>query len=199
VLREKIEDESVDLVYLDPPFNSAANYNVLFRAPGGESSEAQAEAFRDTWEWGEAARDAYDDVIKANGDLALVIMGLRRWLGENAMMAYLVMMAARLSELRRVMKPKASLYLHCDPTASHYLKLILDAVFGHENFRNEIILRRSGRTSSMNKIYRRAHDVILFYSNHDDYDFNLQYQEHDETLLKKYSLIDERGQYRLVP
>jgi adenine specific DNA methylase Mod len=172
---------------------------VLFRAPGGESSEAQAEAFRDTWEWGEAARDAFDDVIKANGDLALVITGLRRWLGENAMMAYLVMMAARLSELRRVMKPKASLYLHCDPTASHYLKLILDAVFGHENFRNEIVWRRSDRTSSMNKIYRRAHDVILFYSNHDDYDFNLQYQDHDETLLKKYSLTDERGRYRLVP
>jgi len=199
VLREKIKDESVDLVYLDPPFNSAANYNVLFRAPSGEESDAQAEAFRDTWEWGKSARDAYEDVIAANGDVALVISGFRKWLGENAMMAYLVMMAARLLELRRVMKPTASLYLHCDPTASHYLKLILDAIFGHENFRNEIIWRRSSRRSSMSKIFRRAHDVIFLYSKQDDYYFDMQYEEHDETLIKKYSQTDARGKYQLVP
>lgn len=199
VLRGKIKDESVDLVYLDPPFNSSANYNVLFRAPSGEESDAQAEAFRDTWEWGKGARDAFEDVIAANGDLALVITGLRKWLGENAMMAYLVMMAARLLELRRVMKPTASLYLHCDPTASHYLKIILDAVFGHDNFQNEIVWRRSGRRSSISKIFRRAHDVILFYTKQQDYEFNIQYEEHDETLLKKYSQEDERGRYQLVP
>jgi adenine specific DNA methylase Mod len=199
VLRGRIKDESVDLVYLDPPFNSSANYNVLFRAPSGETSAAQAEAFRDTWEWGTAARDSYEDVIAANGDVALVLSSLRKWLGENAMMAYIVMMTARLIELRRVMKPKASLFLHCDPTASHYLKIMMDAIFGHENFRNEIVWKRSGRRSSIAKIYRRAHDVILFYSNHEDYSFNLQYEEHDETLLEKYSLYDERGQYRLVP
>jgi adenine specific DNA methylase Mod len=147
ILRGKIKDESIDQVYLDPPFNSSANYNVLFRAPSGEASEAQAGAFRDTWEWGESARDAFEDVIAANGDVALVLSGLRKWLGENAMMAYIVMMAARLIELRRVMKPKASLYLHCDPTARHYLKLILDSIFGHENFRNEIVWKRSGRSN----------------------------------------------------
>src|SRR5450755_3138489 len=96
VLREQVKDETVDLVYLDPPFNSSANYNVLFRAPSGQASEAQAEAFRDTWEWGESASEAYDDVIRANGDIALVLSGLRKWLGDNAMMAYLAMMTARL-------------------------------------------------------------------------------------------------------
>ena len=199
VLRGKIKDKSVDLVYLDPPFNSAANYNVLFRAPSGEESAAQVEAFRDTWEWGSAARDAYEDVIASNGDIALVLSSLRKWLGDNALMAYIVMMTARLIELRRVMKPKASLFLHCDPTASHYLKVTMDAIFGHENFRNEIVWRRSGRRSSINRIFRKAHDVILFYSNRDDYEFNLQYEDHDETLLKKYNQIDNRGQFRLVP
>ena len=199
VLRKKIKDESVDLIYLDPPFNSAANYNVLFRTPTGEELEAQAEAFRDTWEWGASAREAYDDVMAANGDVALVLSGLRKWLGENAMMAYIVMMTARLIELRRVMKPTGSIFLHCDPTASHYLKIMMDFIFGHQNFRNEIVWRRSGRRSSMSKIFRRAHDVIFFYSKQDDYDFVMQYEDHDETLLKKYSQIDERGKYQLVP
>jgi DNA modification methylase len=135
VLREHIKDESVDLIYLDPPFNSDANYNVLFRTPTGTESDAQAEAFRDTWEWADSARDAYDDVIQANGDVALVVSSLKKWLGENAMMAYVVMMAARLLELRRTLKPNGSIYLHCDPTASHYLKTVLDSVFGHEKFR----------------------------------------------------------------
>ena len=117
MLREKIKDESVDLVYLDPPFKSNANYNVLFK-PGGVVSEAQAEAFRDTWEWG-PARDAYDDVMKLNGDVALVLSGLRRWLGESAMMAYLAMMAIRLLELRRVLKSKSSLpNSRCDRSSS---------------------------------------------------------------------------------
>jgi adenine specific DNA methylase Mod len=199
VLRTKIKDESVDLIYLDPPFNSAANYNVLFRTPSGEDSEAQVEAFRDTWEWGSSARDAYDDVMAANGDVALVLSGLRKWLGENAMMAYIVMMSARLMELRRVLKPDGTIFLHCDPTASHYLKIMLDAIFGHENFRNEIVWRRSGRRSSMSKIFRRSHDVIFMYSKRDDYLFNMQYEEHDETLLKKYSQTDARGKYQLVP
>lgn len=138
VLREKVKDESVDLVYLDPPFNPDANYNVLFKH-AGHASQAQAEAFRDTWDWGDQAERAYDDIIRANGDVALIVSGLRKWLGENAMMAYLAMMAVRFLELRRVLKPEGSIYLHCDPTAGHYLKLIMDAVFGHGGWRNEII------------------------------------------------------------
>lgn len=95
MLRDQIRDESVDLIYLDPPFNSNANYNVLFRSPSGHESDAQVEAFRDSWEWADAARDAYADVIEANGDVALVVSSLEKWLGENPMMAYIVMMAAR--------------------------------------------------------------------------------------------------------
>jgi DNA modification methylase len=104
------------------------------------------EAFRDSWEWADSARDAYADVIEAKGDVALVVTSLKKWLGENAMMAYIVMMAARLIELRRVLKPNGSLYLHCDPTASHHLKVVLDAVFGHEKARSEIIWKRTNVT-----------------------------------------------------
>ena len=194
VLREKIKDESVNLVYLDPPFNSDANYNVLFKAAGGHASGAQAEAFRDTWDWGDGARDAYDDVMRANGDVALVLSGFRKWLGENAMMAYLAMMTVRLTELRRVMKPDASIYLHCDPTASHYLKLILDSVFGHKGFRNEIIWQR---TSSHNdpKRYGWIHDSILYYTLSDTPIWNEVFEKPDDDFYHAHDFeTDESGQ-----
>jgi site-specific DNA-methyltransferase (adenine-specific) len=131
VLRDHIKDESVDLVYLDPPFNSNAGYNILFKAPDDVSAAAQIEAFDDTWHWTESAEDAYGDVMRSgNGNAAEMLRVIRSFLGENDMMAYLAMMAARLLELHRVLKPTGSLYLHCDPTASHYLKILLDAVFG---------------------------------------------------------------------
>lgn len=198
VLREKIRDESVDLVYLDPPFQSSANYNVLFK-PGGQVSQAQAEAFRDTWEWGDAAQEAYEDVIRMNGDVALVLSGFRRWLGEdNAMMAYLAMMTARLIELRRVLKPDGSLYLHCDPTASHYLKIILDALFGHESFRNEIAWKRTFAHGGA-KRWGDVHDTILFYTRGDKYTWTRPLQAHAEDYLGgKYRFSDERGRYRFV-
>ena len=143
VLRERVPDESVDLIYLDPPFNSNATYNVLFREKTGEESPAQIRAFTDTWEWTqEAVRTYQQDIIEHPGTPAAVkemIGAFRQFIGRNAMMAYLVMMAPRLVELRRVLKPTGSLYLHCDPTASHYLKILLDAVFGKEtSFRSEI-------------------------------------------------------------
>ena len=144
VLREQIPEASVDLVYLDPPFNSNATYNVLFRAPSGEQSQAQIEAFDDTWHWNESAEEAYWQVLKgANTDAARMLEAMRGFLGENDMMAYLAMMAVRLIELHRVLKPTGSLYLHCDPTASHYLKIMLDAVFGPRNFRNEVNWKRT--------------------------------------------------------
>jgi len=131
VLRESVASESVDLVYLDPPFNSNATYNVLFRAPAGQQSEAQLEAFDDTWHWGDAAARAFDDVIRGrNPDVATMLRAMRSFLGENDMMAYLAMMAVRLVELHRVLKPTGNLYLHCDPTASHYLKILLDTIWG---------------------------------------------------------------------
>jgi DNA modification methylase len=182
VLRERIADESVDLIYLDPPFNSNANYNVLFKAQTGQSSQAQAEAFRDTWEWGEPARDAYDDVMRANGDVALIVSGLRKSLGDSAMMAYLAMMAARFIELRRVLKPSGSLYLHCDPTASHYLKVIVDAAFGPTNYRNEISWRRQSAHNDAKqgrRQYGNVRDVIFFYTRGEEWTWNSQYTPYD--------------------
>jgi site-specific DNA-methyltransferase (adenine-specific) len=200
VLRNSIVTESVDLIYLDPPFNSSATYNVLFRTPAGEQSRAQIEAFEDTWHWNESAELAFDEVVTGGySDASIMLRAMRSALGENDMMAYLAMMAVRLIELHRVLKPTGSLYLHCDPTASHYLKVILDSIFGPSNFCNEISWRRSGRRSSIGKIFRRAHDNILFYAKEADYKFNLQYEEHDATLTDKYSQSDEGGAYQLVP
>ena len=134
VLRDHVPDQSVDLVYLDPPFNSNASYNVLFREKSGEDSPAQIKAFTDTWEWTEETERTYQqDIIYHNGTPTAVkemIAAFRQFIGQNAMMAYLTMMTPRLVELRRVLKPTGSLYLHCDPTASHYLKLLLDTIFG---------------------------------------------------------------------
>src|ERR1022692_4850307 len=135
VLRGVIDDESVDLVYLDPPFNSQATYNVLFRSTAGEQSRAQIEAFEDTWHWGDEAELAFDGVMTSgNSEAAEMLRAMRSFLKENDMMAYLSMMALRLLELRRVLKETGSIYLHCDPTASHYLKILMDAVFGGEQF-----------------------------------------------------------------
>ncbi|MFM2150992.1 MAG: hypothetical protein RLZZ187_3298 [Pseudomonadota bacterium] len=141
--RPLIRDESVDLIYLDPPFNSASNYNVLFKAPDGKASDSQIEAFEDTWHWTDAAVRCFQDVVTGHHQRAgTLLKAMRDALGENDMMAYLAMMAARLVELHRVLKPTGSLYLHCDPTASHFLKLLLDGIFGPENFRNEIVWKR---------------------------------------------------------
>lgn len=168
VLRESIRDESVDLIYLDPPFNSNAGYNVLFKAPDGSGSAAQIEAFDDTWHWNDSAESAFADVLRSgNGAAAEMLRAMRGFLGENDMMAYLAMMAARLIELHRVLKPTGSLYLHCDPTASHYLKILLDAVFGTPNFRNEIIWQRMTGKSLMKRRLPTNHDVILVYQKTD--------------------------------
>jgi site-specific DNA-methyltransferase (adenine-specific) len=164
ILQERIGDESVDLIYLDPPFNSARDYNILFASPRGGESEAQIVAFKDSWQWGEQAEKECEEIVHGgNTHVAEMILAMRRFLGENDMMAYLVMMARRLVELHRVLKPTGSLYLHCDPTASHYLKIVLDGVFGKENFQSEIIWRRTG---SHNKAGRWApiHDTIFFFT-----------------------------------
>lgn len=139
VLREDITTESVDLVYLDPPFNSAADYNVLFRDQGDNQDSAQVMAFTDTWHWGPDDEQLLLELTQINGELARFLSDTVIRLGRNDLSAYLVMMAARLVELHRVLKDTGSLYLHVDPTASHYLKVMLDVLFGPENFRNEII------------------------------------------------------------
>src|SRR5215211_6836121 len=160
ILREYIPDKSIDLVYLDPPFNSNRNYNVLFRDESGREAEAQIEAFEDTWHWSEAAEDTYHELVTEGSDeISKAISALRDLIGTNQVMAYLVMMAARLVELHRVLKPTGSLYLHCDPTSSHYLKILMDAIFDPTNFRNEIIWRRTGSHGKV-KRYGPIHDTI---------------------------------------
>ena len=144
VLREHIADESVDLVYLDPPFNSNADYNVLFAEKGGEKAHAQIKVFEDTWEWDHEAAVNFADAVQSGGEhVAKCLLAFRTFLGASDMLAYLAMMAPRLVELKRVLKPSGSIYLHCDPTASHYLKMLMDAVFRPENYRTEIIWKRS--------------------------------------------------------
>ena len=201
ILREHIADESVDLVYLDPPFNSNATYNVLFKAPDGHQSQAQIEAFDDTWHWTESAEKAFDEVMQSgNSDAATMLHAIRQFLGENDMMAYLAMMAVRLLELHRVLKPTGSLYLHCDPTASHYLKILLDAVFGKGNFRNEITWKRQSAHNDARHKFSDISDVILFFAKSDKTAFYPIYTAHDESYLEKfYRFNDEdgRGRYRL--
>ncbi len=144
ILREYIPNACVDLIYLDPPFNSNRSYNVLFKDESGTESESQITAFEDTWHWNQSAEETYRRlVLEGSADVSSMISAMRQFIGANQMMAYLVMMAARLVELHRVLKPTGSLYLHCDPTASHYLKIVLDTIFGPLNFRNEVIWQRT--------------------------------------------------------
>lgn len=200
ILREYVPDESVDLIYLDPPFNSNRDYNVLFKDESGEDSEAQIVAFTDTWHWGPTAEQEYDELV-TDGSPAIsdMISALRGFIGSNQMMAYLVMMTARLVELHRVLKPTGSLYLHCDPTASHYLKIILDTIFGIEYFVNEIIWIRSLPHGNVSKKFGASHDVILFYKRSKHAQWNGSYVPHREEYLDQfYRHKDERGVYRLV-
>ncbi len=202
VLRESIASESIDLIYLDPPFNSSASYNVLFRAPSGEGSQAQIEAFEDTWHWNDSAEKAFDEVLMGqHSDATTMLKAMRSALGENDLMAYLAMMAVRLIELHRVLKTSGSLYLHCDPTASHYLKILLDAIFGPENFKNEIVWRRSHPKGHSFTRFATSHDAIFSYAkNTSEWRWNPQYTPHDpDRAAQQYSLTDETGRrYQLT-
>jgi len=198
ILREYVPDESVDLIYLDPPFNSNRSYNVLFKDESGEESESQITAFDDSWHWGRPAETVYQALIEGpNLQVATMISALREFVGANQMLAYLVMMAARLVELHRVLKPTGSLYLHCDPTASHYLKIILDTIFGLENFRNEIIWKRSSAHNDAKqgrKGYGNITDTILYYSKSANFIFNTQYASYDDEYVQKtYNNFDPDG------
>lgn len=174
ILREYIADESVDLIYLDPPFNSGRNYNVLFKEANGSAADAQIKAFGDTWTWGPTAEATLRELGEyADPRVVEMIEALVSFMGRCNMTAYLVMMTVRLIELRRVLKSTGSLYLHCDPTASHYLKIVLDTVFGIKNFRNEIAWCYSG-PSRATKDFPRKHDIIFRYSKTEDRLFNIQ-------------------------
>ena len=198
VMREHLLDASVDLVYLDPPFNSRASYNVLFREKSGEDSPAQIRAFNDTWHWTMEAERTFEQEIMLNPATPTAVKDMlaafRQFLGRNDMMAYLVMMTPRLVELRRILKPTGSLYLHCDPTAGSYLRLLLDSVFGKERFLREIIWKRTSSHNDVRRNYGATADTILFYTKSNRYTFNTQYQPYTEEYLRQaYRHDDENG------
>jgi DNA modification methylase len=194
VLRRYVDDESVDLIYLDPPFNSNANYNVLFAAQNGSRSAAQIKAFGDTWRWDRVAAAAYEEVVERGGEVSRVMQAFRTILAESNMLAYLAMMAPRLVELQRVLKPTGSLYLHCDPTASHYLKLLLDSIFGPRFFRSEIVWKRSSAhsdTKQGRRVHGHIHDIIFFYTNSDRWTWNPLYTPYDQSYIdSKYTQVE---------
>jgi site-specific DNA-methyltransferase (adenine-specific) len=188
---------SVDLIYLDPPFNSNATYNILFAEKSGEKSAAQITAFEDTWQWGPEAAADFDDVVRGDrAKLAALLRAIKEFLGQNAMMAYLARMAVRLVELHRLLKPMGSLYLHCDPTASHYIKMLLDAIFGVANFKTEIIWKRStahSDTKQGRKQHGRIHDVIFFYTKSNLWTWNPIYIPYDQEYLDTFYRYIEEG------
>jgi site-specific DNA-methyltransferase (adenine-specific) len=193
VLRRHIPNESVDLIYLDPPFNSNQDYNVLFKEHHGERAAAQIKAFGDTWRWDESAASAFVYAVESGGRVADAMRAFRTFLGDSDMLAYLAMMAPRLSELRRAMKSTGSIYLHCDPTASHYLKILMDAVFGPENFRSEIVWKRVTSHSDA-KRWSPVHDTLLYYSKGDKVVWNPIHVPHsDEYVEDKYRFTDPDG------
>ncbi|OQY96230.1 MAG: site-specific DNA-methyltransferase, partial [Chloroflexi bacterium UTCFX4] len=201
ILREYIDADSVDLIYLDPPFNSNRNYNVLFKDESGHEADAQITAFKDTWHWNHKTEATYNElVMQGDARVSAMVNALRQSIGTNQMMAYLTMMAARLVELHRVLKPTGSLYLHCDPSASHYLKIILDSIFDAENFRNEITWkRRVGMSSAVHESNRFGiiTDILLFYAKSAEAPFHPQYNiddpEYQKYIEERFTMIDENG------
>lgn len=192
VLRLHILDESIDLVYLDPPFKSSQEYNILFAEKNGSQSHSQIKAFSDTWRWDQTAAQTYFETVERGGLLSETLQSFYKILGPNDMMAYLAMMAPRLAELHRVLKPTGSLYLHCDPTASHYLKILLDSVFGKTNFRNEIVWKRTSAHNDPKRFGCNV-DSIFFYTKTDQRIWNQLYAPHDAKYLARFRHKDSDG------
>lgn len=192
ILRKKIPDETFDLIYLDPPFNSKRSYNVLFKE-GLQDSPAQIKAFEDSWHWTQESKSAFDYLVtKTTDDISNLMQALEKIIGHNDVLAYLTMMTVRLIELHRVLKKTGSLYLHCDPTASHYLKIVLDVIFGKRNFRNEIVWGyKTGGVSK--KWFARKHDTIFFYTKSNKFLFNVQYYKSWQA--KKYNYSEKYPEY----
>ncbi|MCX6843741.1 MAG: DNA methyltransferase [candidate division WOR-3 bacterium] len=186
ILRRYVKDESVDLIYLDPPFKSNQDYNVLFKERNGTQSAAQIHAFEDTWQWDETAARAFQEIVEAGGKVSQAMQAFHTYLGPNDMLAYLAMMAPRLVELCRVLKPTGSIYLHCDPTASHYLKILMDAVFGPENFLSDVIWKRTGSHSSANRWGPVHDDILLFAKSRGGQTWNRPYQPMDAKHLQHH-------------
>jgi DNA modification methylase len=198
----QIPDESVDLIYLDPPFNSKATYNLLYRSPEGKAAQAQYQAFVDSWTWGPAADVAFHRIMGSGSPAAGILGALHNFMQKSDLMAYLTMMTVRLIELHRTLAPTGSLYLHCDSTASHYLKIIMDAIFGASAFRNEITWKRShahndGKQGARH--FGRITDTLLFYAKSKKTTWNKQYRPYDQKYIDRdYRRTDPDGRrYRI--
>lgn len=191
----KFRDECIDLIATDPPFNSKRDYFVPYRDQYGQEPDTLVRAFTDTWNWGEAAEDAYQHLlVEEGGQIGDTIQGLRQFLNETPMMAYLVMMAIRIVEMHRILKPIGSLYLHCDPSASHYLKIVLDAVFGPKNFRNEIVWSYR-RWAAKHPNFQRMHDIILRYAKSTNVTWNQLYEPRPSSTLKRFGGKEIKSAY----
>ena len=197
ILQKYVQDQSVALIYLDPPFNSKRAYNVIFKDKAGKDASAQIHAFEDTWQWTRETQESHDQIMTGDYPVALkeVVKSFKGFLGINNLMAYLTMMAIRLMEMHRVLKDTGSLYLHCDPTASHYLKILLDQIFGVENFRNEIIWRRTG-SHNYNNRYGPIHDIILFYTKSQKFAFNILRTPYAKKHVEQYFKETSNGRLR---
>lgn len=200
VMRRHIADESVDLVYLDPPFKSNRSYNLLFEHRDGRKAAGQVKAFDDTWSWSMESARAYDDVVSQGGPVSKTVRAFRDILSTTDMLAYLTMMAPRLVEMRRVLKPSGSLYLHCDPTADHYLKVLLDAVFGPTNFRNDVVWKRKAGRGETNRAAVRfgvSNDNLLVYAKSPAALFTRQYRPSNAAYIaSKFTHVEPETERR---
>ena len=211
IVREKFPDKPdgdgyFDLIYLDPPFNSNRSYNVLFKE-GLVESQAQIQAFEDAWHWTHDAQSAFEELVgvkptktKINEKIVNLMLALEKMIGRNDVLAYLTMMTIRLIELHRVLKNTGSIYLHCDPTASHYFKIVMDTIFEKQNFRNEIVWKRTNSPKTQTKSFGIQHDIILFYIKTDNFIFHKVYSLIDEEYSKSFIHDDNdgKGHYQTV-
>ncbi|NUN96200.1 MAG: site-specific DNA-methyltransferase [Candidatus Omnitrophica bacterium] len=203
ILMRHVEDDSVDLVYLDPPFKSNQDFSLSSEPVADTEGPAGRVAFGDTWRWDESAELDLQRAMESGARIARILRSLRDLVGETGMLAYLSMMAPRIGELHRVLKPTGSLYLHCDPSASHYLKLLVDSVFGAKNFRTEIIWKRGSAHNDTKQgrcQHGRIHDVILFHGKSDRWTWNPQHTPYDREYVESFYRHVEPGtgrRYRL--
>ncbi len=197
---------SVDLIYLDPPFNSKQNYNLLYKTMTGKPVPEQVEAFCDTWEMDaqkEAIARSMPVLMREHGVDDYYVDFWRLWMQalrttQPHLLAYLIFMVQRLLHMKSILRPTGSIYLHCDPTASHYIKVMMDGIFGHDNFRNEIIWKRTGAHGRAKK-WGPIHDTILFYTASNKYTWNRVLEAYDDDYLeKRYDKQDERGFYQPI-
>lgn len=205
-IMQQLPAQSVDLIYLDPPFNSKQNYNLMYKTLTGRPVPEQAEAFCDTWEMDAQKQHLAETMpvlLQQHGVEDYYVEFWRLWIKalqktQPHLLAYLIYMVQRLLYMKSLLKPSGSIYLHCDPEASHYIKIMMDGLFGHTNFRNEIVWKRTGSHGG-SKRWGPVHDTILFYTKGDKYTWNRVFQEYDPAYLDKfYRFNDDRGRYRLV-